>query len=174
LANSEIVISRSGLLQHIVAKHLAQTVHSQKLFIKLTNELIQIAERALVMRDLHALEEVAGILMNLPVEAAQQVGLYYHAFAINRSRRDEAECLLQIVADNGPITYRARAIQTLGGIHELSGQLDEALRFQLEALRVASDRNAHGFQTTLMARWEISIIKSLDGNHKGARLLHCR
>jgi tetratricopeptide (TPR) repeat protein len=168
LADSEIVVSRGALLRDIVARHLAQTVHSQELFVILTNELIQIAEQALVMRDLHALEEVGTILMSLPMEAAQQVGLYYHAFAINRSRRDQAERLLQTVADNGPITYRARAIQTLGGIHELSGELDEALRFQLEALRAASDKNAHGLQTTLMAHHEISVIKSLDGDHKGA------
>jgi tetratricopeptide (TPR) repeat protein len=168
LTDSEILVSRGALLRDIVTRRLAQTVHSQKLFVKLTNELIQIAEQALVMRDLHALEEVGEVLMSLPVDAAQQVGLYYHAFAINRNRRDEAESLLQTVADNGPITYRARAIQTLGGIHHLSGQLDEALRFQLEALRAASDRNAHGLQTRLMAGFEVSIIKSLDGDHKGA------
>lgn len=167
-ADSEIIVSRSRLLQHIVANHLAQTVHSQQTFAQLTNELIRFAEHALAMRDLHALEDVSRILMNLPVEAAQQVGLYYHAYAINRSKRDEAKCLLEIVANTGPIAYRARAIQTLGGIHHLSGELDEALRFQLEALRAASDKDAHDLQTTLLAYWEISIIKSLDGDHEGA------
>jgi hypothetical protein len=66
------------------------------------------------------------------------------------------------------LTYRARAIQTLGANRHADGKLDEALRFQLEALRAASDTKANGLQTALMARWEISIIKSLDGDHKGA------
>src|SRR6185503_15036899 len=168
LADSEIIVSCGRLLEHIVAKHLAQTVHSQQTFIKLTNELIPLAEHALAMRDLQALEDVGRILMNLPVEAAQQVGLYYHAYAINRSQKDEAKCLLETVADNGTTAYRARAIQTLGGIFHLAGELGEALRFQLEALRAASDKNAQSLQTALMARGEIAIVRSLAGDHRGA------
>jgi hypothetical protein len=169
LADSEIVLTHGALLRHIVARHLAQTVHSRELFVKLTNELIQIAEQALVMRDLNTLEEVSSVLMNLPVDAARQIGTYYHAVTINRKgHADEAKTSLETVADNAPITYRARAIQTLGGIHHYLGQLDEALRFQLEVLRVASDQNGQGLQTRLMAGFEISIIKSLNGDHTGA------
>jgi tetratricopeptide (TPR) repeat protein len=169
LADSEIVVSRGGLLRHIVAWHLAQTVHSQDLFVKLTNELIASAEQAYVMRDVGALDEVSHVLMNLPVDAARQIGSYYYALALNRQRnRAAAEALLQETADDAPATYRARAIQTLGGNYHDKGQLDEALRFQLEALRAASDRTARGLQTTLLARWEISIIRGLDGDHRGA------
>jgi tetratricopeptide (TPR) repeat protein len=169
LADSEIVVSRGGLLRHIVAWHLAQTVHSQDLFVKLTNELIGFAEQAYVMRDVVALDELSHVLMNLPVEAARQIGSYYYALALNRQgKRDEAEALLGKIADDAPTTYRARAIQTLGGNYHDKGQLDEALRFQLEALRSASDRTTRGLQTTLLARWEISIIRGLDGDHRGA------
>ncbi|HYV05336.1 MAG TPA: hypothetical protein VFB82_12155, partial [Blastocatellia bacterium] len=77
------------------------------------------------MRDLNALKEVSRALMNLPMDAARQIGTYYYALAINREgHTDEAVTLLQTVADNAPITYRARAIQTLGGIHHDLGQLD--------------------------------------------------
>jgi tetratricopeptide (TPR) repeat protein len=169
LADSEIVVSRGGLLRHIVAWHLAQTVHSQDLFVKLTNELIVFAEQAYVMRDVHALDEVSHVLMNLPVDAARQIGSYYYALVLNRQgKRDAAEALLQETADDAPTTYRARAIQTLGGNYHDKGQLDEALRFQLEALRAASDRTARGLQTMLLARWEISTIRGLDGDHRGA------
>jgi hypothetical protein len=64
LADSEIVVRRSGLLRDIVARHLAQTVHSQDLFVKLTNELIHFAEQAFSMRDLNTLEDVSHVLMN--------------------------------------------------------------------------------------------------------------
>lgn len=165
----EIVVSRGGFLHHIVAGHVARTVHSRELFIKLTNELIRLAEHAYNTRDVAALGEVSRILMNLPVDSARQIGTYYYALAINRKgHRDEAEDLLETIADDAPMSYRARAIQTLGGNQHDKGQLNEALRFQLEALRMASDRNATDLQTTLLARWEISIIKSLEGDHKGA------
>jgi len=170
LADSEIAVSSSGLLRHIVTGCLAQTAHfSQGIFVKLTNELIRYAEQAYVMRDVKALDEVSHVLMNLPVEAARQIGTYYFALAMyHRGQREEADALIENVADDAPVTYRARAIQTLGARRHAYGQLDEALRFQLEALRAASDSNANGLQTALMARWEISIIKSLDGDHKGA------
>ena len=169
LADSEIVVSHGGLLRHAVARHLCQTVHSQEVFVKLTSELVEFAEHAFTLRDLNLLEEVSQILMNLPVHAAREIGTYYFALAINRKgERGKAEDLLEEVADKAPITYRARAVQTLGANQLDKGQLNETLRLQLEALRMASDRNANGLQTTLMARWEIAIIKSLEGDHRGA------
>jgi len=169
LADSEILVSRGGLLRRVVANRLAETVHSQESFVKLTNKLVRFAEQALVMRDVETLDEVSHILMNLPVHAARQIGRYYYALAIYRmGQRGAADALLKKIADKGPITYRAQAIQALGAHHHASGQLEEALRFQLEALRAASDPSARGLQTALFARWEISIIKSLDGDHKGA------
>jgi tetratricopeptide (TPR) repeat protein len=169
LADSESVVSNDALLRHIVASHLIQNVFSQELFVTLANSLIQFAEQAYLRRDLDALEDVSRTLMNLPVDASRQIGLYYHALAINRKgQRDEADTLLETVADSAPITYRARAIQTLGtNLHD-KGQLDEAVRFQLEALRAASDRNAHGLQTMLKAHFEIAIVGSLAGDHNGA------
>lgn len=168
-ADSEIVVSRDGLIQHIVASHLAQTVHSQEAFLKLANALIQSAEQAYMLRDVNALHEVSSVLMNLPIDGARQIGLYYYALAINRKGHGvEAEGLLEAVADKAPVTYRARALQTLGGNWHDKGLLDEAARFQFEALRVASDKNAHGLQTTLLAHLEISHVKSDTGDHKGA------
>jgi tetratricopeptide (TPR) repeat protein len=73
-----------------------------------------------------------------------------------------------MVADHAPPAYRARAIQGLGAVHHDLGRLDEALKIQLEALRAVPDKKAHGLQTTLMAHFEIAIVKSLDGDHKGA------
>lgn len=169
VADSDIVASHRGLIQHLVRSHLAQNLYSKEIFLKLTNTLVRFAERAYCLRDLDALQEASKILMSLPLDAARQIGLYYHALAINRrGQTDEAKNLLETVADNAPINYRARAIQTLGGIHHDLGQLDEALRFQLEALRVASDKNANGLQARLMAGFEVATIKSLNEDHKGA------
>jgi tetratricopeptide (TPR) repeat protein len=169
LADSEIVVSRGGLLWQIVTSHLTQTFHSQAAFIKLTHELIEVAEQAYVTGNLNALEEVSRVLMSLPVEAARQIGLYYYALStVRKGQIDEAQRLLETVADNGPPVYRARAIQGLGAIYHYLGQLDETLRFQLEALRAVPNKTAHGLQTALMAHFEIAIVTSIDGNHKGA------
>lgn len=167
-SDAEIIVSRNQLLQHIVLRHLRLTVHSQELFVDLANELIRFAEQSYFIRDVEALDEVSRVLRDLPVDGARQIGTYYYALAVNRTARAEAEALLETIADSGPITYRARAIQTLGANYHQTGQLDEALRFQLEALRLASDPKAHGFQTALMAHWEIAIVKSLKGDHRGA------
>jgi len=168
-ADSEIVVSRSGLLWQIVASHLTQTLHSQAAFTKLIHELIEVAEQAYITRDLDTLEEVSRVLMSLPVDGARQIGLFYYALRIKRKGQiDEAQRLLETVIDNAPPAYRARAIQGLGALYLDRGQLDETLRLQLEALRAVSNKTAHGLQTALIAHWEIAIIQSLDGNHKGA------
>ena len=168
-ADPEIVVSRSGLLWQIVARHLTQTFHSQAAFLKLTHDLIEVAEQAYVTRNQDVLEEVSRVLMSLPVEAARQIGLYYYALSIIRKGQfEEAQRLLETVADNGPPAYRARAIQGLGATYHYLGRLDEALRFQFETLRAVPNQTAHGLQTALMAHMEISIIRSIDGDHKGA------
>jgi tetratricopeptide (TPR) repeat protein len=169
LADLESVVGNNDFLRHILASRLIQTVTSQELFLKLTNSLIQFAEQAYLRRDLDALEEISRVLMNLPIDAARQIGLYYHALTIKRKGHlDEAQTLLETVADKAPLNYRARATQGLGANYHDKGQLNEALRFQLEALRMASDKTAHGLQTTLLAHGEIAIVRSLDGDHHGA------
>jgi hypothetical protein len=168
--DSEIVVSgRAELIQRIVASCLTETVYSQEALLKLTNTLIHLAELAYALRDVDALQEMSRVLMNLPIDGARQIGLYYKALVIKRTGRiDEAQPLLEIVADNAPVSYRARAIQTLGATHFDKGLPEPALRFQLEALQVASDKNAHGLQTILLANLEISHVKSDTGDHKGA------
>lgn len=169
LADSDIGVSPSGLFQHIVASCLAKTAHSQEIFDKLTKDLIRFAEQAYLARDLNTLDEVSQLLMSLPVDPAQQIGIYYYALAIYRKgQRDEAEALLEKIVNDGPITYRARALQTLGANYLDKGQLDETLRFQLEALRMASDNKAQCLQTIVKAHFEIAVVRSLTGDHQGS------
>ena len=61
--DSEIVVSHSGLIQHIAVSHLAHTIHSQETLLKLTSSLIDFAEQAYTLRDLDALEEVVSLLV---------------------------------------------------------------------------------------------------------------
>ena len=107
--------------------------------------------------------------MNLPTASARQVGQYYQALATRQNGRiDEALSLLETVADDAPLVYRARAIQALGAIYHRQGRHDEALRLYPEALRVASRDDGRDLLTTLLVLLEISCIKSEIGDHRGA------
>ncbi len=102
-ADSESLVGNDDLLRAIVAGHLIQSVSSQELFLNLTNALVQFAEQPYLRRDLDPLEDVSRVLMNLPMDAARQIGTYYYALAINREgHTDEAVTLLQ----TSPITHR--------------------------------------------------------------------
>jgi tetratricopeptide (TPR) repeat protein len=168
-ADSENTVSDVGLLQHIVVNRLAYAANSRQLFNELAQRLIRLAERAFSLRDMNSLQETSRVLVSLPLTKARQIGQYYLAIAISRiGQTDEALSLLEAVADNAPLVYRARAIQTMGSIYHRRGCHDEAMRLYPEALRVASLENGRDLLTTLMVHLEISCIKSETGDHKGA------
>jgi tetratricopeptide (TPR) repeat protein len=169
LAGPERLVGQSGLLQQIVLGRFTRIANSQQIYVEIANRLIRAAEHAYSFRDADTIEEAGEVLMSLPVDNARQAGLYYHALALKRKGRiEEAETALEAVADRAPLVCRARAIQTLGESYREKGQLDEALRYQLEVLRVASDENAHSLLITLLAHYQISHIRSITGDHQDA------
>ena len=169
LADSEIVTGSGGLVRQLVTRHLARSLQAKELSTNFIHGLIRFADHALVMRDLNSLDEASRILMRLPVDSARQIGSYYYAISIYRTGyKEEANKLLESLAEVAPSAYRARAVQTLGANYHCAGELNEALRFQLEALRMTPGNDAQGLRTRLMAGINISIIKSLNGDHKGA------
>ncbi|HXG93544.1 MAG TPA: tetratricopeptide repeat protein [Blastocatellia bacterium] len=108
-------------------------------------------------------------MISLPIADAQQIGQYYQAIVIKRKGRTyEAQSLLEAVANNRPLVYRARAIQALGALYHDKGQLTEALSFHLEAVRAASDGAGCDLLAMLMAHLEISHVLSDLGDHQGA------
>jgi tetratricopeptide (TPR) repeat protein len=163
------LLDNGRLVSHIFLTRLAHAANSQKLYSELAGRLIRSAEHAYSLRDTDALEEAGLLLTSLPIDRARQIGLYYHGLtAKRRGQIAEAYALFLQVADKAPMAYRARAIQSLGMIHQDSGQLDDALRFQLEALRAASSKDGRDPLTILMAHLEISHAQSDKGDHKGA------
>ncbi|HSB09164.1 MAG TPA: hypothetical protein VLM38_06605 [Blastocatellia bacterium] len=169
IADSKTAVGSDGLLGHVLASSLITAVSSRQQFLTLSNSLIQAAEQAYLIRDFDSLAEVSRVLMNLPSDAVRQIGLYYHALAINRKGDfKEAQTLLERLSNTAPPSYRARAIQTLGANYHDKGQLDEALRYQREATRAAPNKNAEGLQTILRAYGEIATIRSISGDHEGA------
>jgi tetratricopeptide (TPR) repeat protein len=170
LADSESLISHDRLLHNVVASRLAaHAANSGQFFNRLRDKLIRLAEHALSLRDMSALEAVSLALMNLPKTDAKQIGQYYQALVINRNgQKYEALSLLEIVADEAPRRYRARAIQSLGGVHHELGRLGEALRLYPDAIRALSAENVRDPLTTLLVHLEVTCIKSEMGDHRSA------
>lgn len=168
-SDSEGGISLDGLLQHIVVSRLAGAANSRQAFKELGYRLIRLAEHAFILRDISALQILSQVLTNLPIADVRQIGQYYQALAVSRiGPPGEALSLLEAVAENGPLAYRARAFQTLGSIYHRLEQREEALRFYPEALRAASPENGGDPLTVLLTRLEISCLRSETGDHKGA------
>ena len=168
-ADSESLTGRDSLLQHIVASRLARAANSSQEFNRLAQKLVQLAEHSFGLRDMDSLQEASLVLLNLPTAEARKIGQYYQALAIRRSGKiDESLPLFEAVADNAPMAFRARALQTLGAINHVKGRLDEALRLYPEAARAASPENGRDLLTTLLVNLDISCIKSEMGDHRGA------
>jgi tetratricopeptide (TPR) repeat protein len=166
---SESGVSLDELIHDLLVSRLARAVNSRQAFNEITSRLIPLAEHAFSLRDITALQAVSQILANLPLAGARQIGQYYQALAISRNRQtDEALSLLESVAENAPLSYRARAIQTLGSIYHRQGRIDEALRFYHEAMQAASSENERDLLTILLAQLELACIKSERGEHREA------
>jgi tetratricopeptide (TPR) repeat protein len=170
LADSKSLICRDRLLHNLVASRLAaHAANSGEFFGRLVDRLIRLAEHALSLRDMGTLEAVSLALMNLPIVNAKQIGQYYKALVINRNgQKYEALSLLEIVADEGPLRYRARAIQSMGGVHHELGRPGEALRLYPDAIRALSAANIRDPLTALLVHLEVTCIKSETGDHRGA------
>jgi tetratricopeptide (TPR) repeat protein len=148
---------------------LAYAASSRQALNGLAKRLIQLAEHFFGLRDIDSLREMSLVLQTLPIAEAPIIGQYYHALAIRRNGNiDESLPLLEDVADSAPMTYRARALQTLGAIYHTQGRIDEALRFYPEARRAASPETGCDMLTTLLVDQEIACIKSEMGDHLGA------
>ena len=147
---------------------LADAANSGRLFNDLHQRLILLAEHAYSLRDMKSVQEVSELLLNLPTIEAHSVGEYYQALVHKRGgRADEAQAILERVADYAPLGYRARAMQTLGVIRHEQGHIDDALRFYLEASH-ATSFEPQTLLTNLLINLQISVIKGSTGDHKGA------
>ncbi len=167
-ADSGVTVSQVGILERTVVSLLADGATSGRIFNDLSQRLIRLAEHAYSLRDMRSVQEVSELLLNLPIVEAQRIGQYYQALVNKRDGRiDEAQALLQSVADYAPLAYRARAMQTLGVVRHEQGQIDDALRFYKEASLATSSKQP-SLLTNLLVNLQISVIKGSTGDHQGA------
>src|SRR5262249_28611701 len=103
------------------------------------------------------------------IEGAREISNYYLALSLKRADQiDQAKRLFEIAADHAPAPFRSRAIQSLGVISCVSGDLAESIGLQTEALKLASENSTRDLTTSLMSLLNISAAKSLLGEHDEA------
>ncbi|MEK6300864.1 MAG: hypothetical protein AABO41_09095 [Acidobacteriota bacterium] len=165
-AEPRATIDHAAFCQRLIALNLVRATQSKEILHRLASNFIRIAEHSIGLRDMQALAEVSEILLNLPLPEARQAGTYYRALVIKRrGQAEEAQTLLEKIADGPAANYRARAMQTLGVMRHEHGDLHEAGRFYLEAVRAGGE---HDLITAVSASKTITAIKSANGDHRGA------
>jgi hypothetical protein len=101
----------------------------------------------------------------LPSEV-QIIGQYYQAYCQQQAgQTDASRVTLSKVADEAPPGYRERAILELGGSYIDSGESQASAPYCVEAARAARRTD---FLTHVQAIWNLAIVRSVDGDHRGA------
>jgi tetratricopeptide (TPR) repeat protein len=163
------VAKQAGFYQQFVLG-LRKDVYREQFSSALAETLAGIAHHAYIARQMDTVEQVSQVLMNLPVSRLyKNVGKYYRAKCLREEGKvAEARRLLEEVAEIAPTRYRARAVQFLGSIAHTTGKYKDALPYYVEASRIAISDGWCDPHTTVTAQQNIAILKSLDGDHRGA------
>jgi len=161
---------RRGEFYQQVAEELINVVHTTQALNSLGRRLVSLAHYSYTFRKLDVIEQVSQMLINLPLSRDyQSIGCYYHSFNLRREGRlAEARALLERVADDIPHWYRGRAIMSLAGLNFDCRDFHSALPLYVEAGRTATDREWRDPFTNATTQRMIAILKSTDGNHRGA------
>jgi len=166
--NLQNLVKLGGFYQQIIL--LAKDAYKRDALCNLGNNLIAVAEHAYTLREMNTVEDVVHLAASLPVpdEHKRAARFYKAVCASRRGEISQAITLLEGVADEGPIHYRARALQSIGTI--LLWNTDDkesASRMFTEACYFAR-KHAEDIFTVLNSRRMLAVMKSMEGDHQGA------
>ncbi len=116
-----------------------------------------------------ALYGISKALTEVPLPKFESIGYYYKALCLKREGQiEQARVLFEKVIEEGHLSYRARAMQSLGVTYFDDGDLDSARRLFIEA-RYLSCRNEYSNPLALIqSQWAFGILQSLDGDHNSS------
>jgi tetratricopeptide (TPR) repeat protein len=136
----------------------------------LGDRLVALADHAYCLRQMETVEHIAGLLSALPLgREFEAAASYYKALCLQRQKRfSEARHLLEQVACNGPFSFRAKAMVSIGATYCLLGDYDSSVPLYAEAARAAFDKDAYDLTTIIQVQRMVSVVQSIDGNHHGA------
>jgi tetratricopeptide (TPR) repeat protein len=162
-------ISHPMFYQQIISG-LISGVYRKQTLSQLGDRLVASAELTYSLRQIDAVQKASGFLLNLPLgEEYQSVGRYYQALCIyQRGASADARILLEQVAEALPIRFRARARLAISATYYESSDWQSFLMLSLEASRFAASSDWRDPQTFVQAQRNIAVLKSVDGDHRGA------
>jgi tetratricopeptide (TPR) repeat protein len=170
IGEADLSFEHTGLYKRIALAILKCANSSQ--LREVGNSLTNLAEQALALRHEETLELISRILINSSFPRQyRRIGEYYQAISIlRRGEPIRARAILETLAasENTPIKYRAKAIKDIGSIYYESSNYKEAVHFYLQALHAASPQYGRDLDTVTTTQWGIAIIKSIQGDNKGA------
>jgi tetratricopeptide (TPR) repeat protein len=161
-------ISPAKLYQEI-AQYLVIGMQTELTIDHVVTRLVSAADHAHVFRRLDVVDHIGQLLVDTP--GAQQLGNYYRALALNRRGRGDitrARSLFELVADNGGLQHKAKALLSLGTQTLRGGDFGEAMSFYRDAIRLATSQGAFDPISAYFASQMSAVVKSIDGDHRGA------
>jgi tetratricopeptide (TPR) repeat protein len=143
-------------------------VNSQNALDCVARQIIEVARRARVSRDMELCGEASALLLSLPAsQGLRSVAGFYSslsrpALAFDAARLREA---IARGADSAALPYVPRIILEVAGTYDREGELSEALRYYVEAAKVAVGTDG---LMVIQAAESIALLRSDDGDHFGA------
>jgi len=161
--------SHGGFYQQIISG-LIRGAFGKQTLTELVNGLVALVRQAYAVRQIRVVEEGCQLLLNLPIgREYESVGRYYQALCIyRRGQPTEARVLLEKVAGELPLRFRARALLAVAATYHDGGDLKSFLLLNVEASRAATSSDLRDLQTFVRSQRHLAMLKSMEGDHRGA------
>jgi tetratricopeptide (TPR) repeat protein len=157
-------------LYQVILSSLTQAERSHDNRLALAGQLVNLAERSYLFRELETLDSASRLLMQLPLPRQyRSVGCYYQALRLQQFGHgdlDKARRLFERVADDAPFFYRTRAMVSLGANAWHRCDFQTALSLYQDATRLAPRDFLCAAYSTLQARRMIAVAASRNGDHR--------
>jgi tetratricopeptide (TPR) repeat protein len=130
-------------------------------------QLAKLARQACLAGQMDIVKALSEAITALPLpDEIKAAGLYYQAVVEKHSGNVErARVALAQIASAPPCALRCRAILELGKTFFDAGQPITAMPLYLEAIRASRTKD---FLTGTQAQMMIAVVRSIDGDHRGA------
>lgn len=129
------------------------------------SRLERLARRAIAVRDLDFVEQIADVMLHFPLPGFDAIGLHYAGVCLMfRGRYAEAKAVLEAVVGTGPVRYQGRTLHALGTTLNKQGRTDAAQAFFVAAARLAPN----DLLVLAESHWEIANIRAREGSPQRA------
>lgn len=161
--------SNFGLAKQTSLAGLSLGIVTKQALFDYGSKLVSLAEDAQFLRQTDFLEKISEILTTLSLPQFENIGLYYRGLYLRlKGRAEEARPLFEKVFEEGPVSYRARAIHSFGTTCLDKGDYDSARRLFTEAGRLSCQKEYSNPFAFLQSQWGLGILQSIDGNHNSS------